>query len=106
MRQLVRLEGAKLEQGVERHTGDNLQEVIDFRYFKITVLVDGRELKLQLRFDKYREYKEWGIVLLQATLPNQVLLEQITRQQLIDQADVSRRRQQREKLNGDAPREN
>jgi hypothetical protein len=46
VRQLVRLLGAKLEQGVERHVGEDLQEVTDYRYFKITVIVDGRELKL------------------------------------------------------------
>ena len=42
----MHLLGAKLEQGMERHVGDDQKEVIDFRYFKITVNVDGRELKL------------------------------------------------------------
>jgi len=46
---------SKLEQGVERHLADDgIQEVIDFRYYKITYKQDnGLEQKLMLRFNKY-----------------------------------------------------
>ena len=54
-----------------------MQEVIDFRYFKITTVDNGVENMLQLRFDKYKDYKEWGIVLLEATLTNEALSQKI-----------------------------
>jgi uncharacterized protein YktA (UPF0223 family) len=73
VRQLVNLLEAKLEQGVQRHLDDRMQEVVDYRYFKITTVDKGVENKLQLRFDKYRDYKEWGTVLLEATLTNEAL---------------------------------
>lgn len=50
-----------------------MQEVVDYRYFKITTFDNGVENKLMLRFDKYRDYKEWGTVLLEATLTNEAL---------------------------------
>jgi len=65
-----------------------MQEVIDFRYFKITTVEDGVENMLQLRFDKYKDYKEWGIVLLEATLTNEALLKKLN-QPFIEQARKS-----------------
>jgi hypothetical protein len=41
-----------------------MQEVIDYRYFKVTSLDKENPLELKLRFDKYKEYREWGNVLL------------------------------------------
>lgn len=48
-----------------------MQEVIDFRYYKITTVKDGVESKLQLRFNQYADYREWGSVLLEATQTNE-----------------------------------
>ena len=55
IKQLINLLESKLEQGVERHLADdNIQEVIDFRYYKITYKQEnGLEQKLMLRFNKY-----------------------------------------------------
>jgi len=75
VRQMMNLSDAKLEQGVERHLDENMKEVIDFRYFKLTGDVNGNQSSLLLRFDKYKDYREWGTVLLEATTSNKELLK-------------------------------
>lgn len=72
---MINLAEAKLEQGVERHLDDNMKEVIDFRYFKLTSVVNGVPNTIQLKFDKYKDYREWGTVLLEAAMSNEELFK-------------------------------
>lgn len=56
-----------------------MQEVVDFRYFKVTSFDKDNPLELKLRFDKYKDYREWGSVILEATLSDEEIQKQFNR---------------------------
>jgi hypothetical protein len=86
-----------------RHLDENSKEVLDFRYFKITAneQTKGKEIVLQLRFDSQKEYRDWGRVLLEATMSEQEWArhkkeEQLKRKQIVeDEGEVLVQRRRR-----------